>query len=335
MITKNPDPSNMWQMIADYPAQFGKGFDLAVPVQINKPVHKIILVGMGGSALAGDFINCAFVEELNHPIILSRDYVTREKMDENTLVIANSFSGNTAETLSAYKQAIEAGSQVVAIASGGELIERAIKDGVEYIVLRKESKDFQPRMSTGYIFAILTALLIKSGWLHFDMEKQVRAMADKLSIQTTESQGRQLGESLIDTIPLIYTSDEYWPVARTAKIKLNENSKIPAFWNVLPELNHNEMVGFTNTKDNYRVVILKDPDAHPQVERAMLATAHILRERPIGLKATVWDMPAGDKLYKIFATLLTLDWASYFLALKMGVDPTPVDIVENFKAVIK
>jgi glucose/mannose-6-phosphate isomerase len=335
MITKNPDPSNMWQMIADYPAQFGKGFDLAVPVDIRKPVQKVILVGMGGSALSGDLINCAFADELTRPIILSRDYDIREAMDENTLVIVNSFSGNTAETLSAYKQAIDAGAQVVAIASGGDLIERAIKDGVEYIVLKKESKNFQPRMSTGYIFAIITSLLIKSGWLTFDIEKQVREMAAKLSIQTTEGQGRQLGESLVDTIPLLYSSDEFWPVARIGKIKLNENSKVPAFWNVFPELNHNEMVGFSNTKDNYRVVVLKDPDAHPQVERAMLATAHILRERPIGLKATVWDMPAGNKLYKIFATLLTLDWASYYLAIKMGVDPTPVDLVENFKAVIK
>ncbi|MDD5605746.1 MAG: bifunctional phosphoglucose/phosphomannose isomerase [Patescibacteria group bacterium] len=334
-MRNSSDPSNMWQMIADYPAQFGKGFDLSVPVNIKRPITKAILAGMGGSALAGDLINCAFAEELKYPITLSRDYVIRESLDSEVLVIVNSFSGNTAETLSAYTQAVQAGAQVIAIASGGELIRRAVKDGVEYIILKKESKDFQPRMSTGYIFAILTALLIKAQWLNFSAEKQVRQMAQALSQAKTEVLGKQLGESLVGTIPLFYTSDDFWPVARIGKIKFNENAKIPAFWNVFPELNHNEMVGFSQTRDNYRIVILKDPDTHPAIARAMLATAHLLRERPIGLKATIWDMPAGNKLYKIFATLMLLDWASYYLAMQLNIDPTPVKLVEDFKSAIK
>jgi len=334
-IKKNPDPSNMFRMIADYPKQFGKGFELAVKTEVKKPVERIIVTGMGGSALAGDLINCAFEGEIKSPLLISRNYYIAYPLDEKTLVVVVSFSGNTEETLSSYKQAVAAGAQVIVITSGGELLNLAMRDGVEFIKLTKESENFQPRMSSGYIFAILTALTTKAGFLQLLAERQVSEMTAKLTTFSTEIQGKQLGESLLGTIPLIYASDKYWPVARISKIKLNENSKIPAFWNVLPEFNHNEMVGFSNTKDNYRVVMLRDPEDSFKINARMLATGKALRERPIGLKATVWDMIGKTKLEKIFSTLMVMDWASYYLALKMGIDPTPVKLVEDFKAVIK
>lgn len=329
------DPANMHRMITDFPLQFAKGFDLALKTEIRTPVERIILTGMGGSALAGDLINTAFADDIKTPLLISRNYAIPFPLDDKTLVIANSFSGNTEETLAAYNQAIQAGAQVVAMASGGKLLELAMKDGVPYIKTIKESPDFQPRMSSGYIFAILTALLVKAGHLPWTAEKQVREMAEWLATINTELPGRQLGESLFGTIPLIYTSDTYWPVARIAKIKLNENAKLPAFWNVLPELNHNEMVGFTNTNDNYRIVILRDPNDNPDINQRMDKTAEILRGQGIGLKATIWDMMGHSRLEKIFSTLMVMDWSSYYLAMKMGIDPTPVKLVEDFKVLMK
>lgn len=329
------DPSNMYQMIANYPHQFGHGFDLAQRIEIRRPVERIILTGMGGSALSGDLINAAFPEDLKQPILLSRNYAISHPLDATTLVVVNSYSGNTEETITAYRQAIQAGAQVVAIASGGQLLDLASRDTIQWIKIIKESTDFQPRMSSGYLFAILTSLLIKAGWLPVGAEKAVREAAAQLFGINSEGKGKQLGESLLGTIPIIYTADNYWPIARIAKIKLNENAKIPAFWNVFPELNHNEMVGFTNTRDNYRIVILRDPEDDPRVNRHMLVTADVLRSQGIGLKATIWDMEGDSRLVKIFSTLMVMDWASYYLALAMGVDPTPVKLVEDFKALVK
>jgi glucose/mannose-6-phosphate isomerase len=325
----------MYQMIGDYPLQFAKGFDLAMLIDIKRPVDKIILTGMGGSALSGDLINIAFPNDLKQLIQVSRSYEISSPLDEKTLVIANSFSGNTEETLSAYRQAASAGAQVVAIASGGKLEELAHLDGVQFIKVVKESANFQPRMSTGYIFAILTALLIKAGHLPIWIEKEVREMGLQLPDINTEGKGKQLGESLFNTIPIIYTSDSYWPIARIAKIKLNENAKVPAFWNYLPEMSHNELVGFTNTRDNYRIVMLRDPDEDPRISQRMEVTADVLRSQGIGLKATIWDMEGNTRLLKIFSTLMIMDWASYFLALQIGIDPTPVKLVEDFKALMK
>ena len=329
------DPSNMHRMIADFPLQFAKGFDLVIKIEVRTPVERVILTGMGGSALAGDLINSAFADDLRTPLLISRNSTIPFPLDDKTLVIANSFSGNTGETLSAYDQAIQAGAQVIAMASGGKLLERAMRDGVPYIKTVKESPDFQPRMSSGYIFAILAALLVRAGHLPWTAEKQVCEMAEWLQTINTELSGKQLGESLLKTIPLIYAPDAYWSVARIAKIKLNENSKIPAFWYVFPELNHNEMVGFTNTRDNYRVVILRDPDDDPRVNKRIEITAEVLRGQGIGLKATIWDMMGRSRLEKIFSTLGVMDWSSYYLAQRMGIDPTPVKLVEDFKALLK
>ena len=331
----NHDISNMHRMITDFPGQFAKGFDLALKTEIKTPVERVVLTGMGGSALAGDLINIGFVEDITTPLLISRNYTIPFPLDDKTLVIANSFSGNTEETLSAYAQAIESGAQVITMASGGKLLELAMKDGVQYIKTIKESPDFQPRMSSGYIFAILVALLIKAGHLPWVAERQVREMSDWLAITNTELPGKQLGESLLNTIPLIYVSDLYWPVARIAKIKLNENAKVPASWNTFPELNHNEMVGFSNTRDNYRIVMLRDPNDDPRINRRMETTADVLRGQGIGLKATIWDMMGHSRLEKIFSTLMVMDWASYYLAMVMEIDPTPVKLVEDFKALMK
>ncbi len=325
------DPSNMKQMIEDYPLQFGKGFDLTRLVSIKQPINKIIVTGMGGSALAGDLVNSIFGSELPEPLRINRTYTISDKMDSNTLVIAISYSGNTEETLSAFDQAVTAGAQIVAIACGGELPNKAIQASKEYIKLTKDSENFQPRMSSGYTFSIICGLVIKAGWLPEHTEQQVRIMAENLPTFNTEIKGQQLGESLLGTIPLIYTSDSYWPVARIAKIKLNENSKIPAFWNYLPELNHNELVGFTNTKDNFRIIMFKDPEDHPRVTQRMEVTSQVLKQQGIGLKSTIWDMQGNNKLEKTFSTLMMMDWASYYLALAMHIDPTPVDMVEDFK----
>lgn len=325
----------MYRMITNYPLQFGKGFDLVTKTTVKTPVEKIIVTGMGGSALAGDLVNCAFEKSIKSPLLINRNYHISHPLDEKTLVIAVSFSGNTEETLSAYRQAIKTGAQIVAVASGGKLLNMAMRDRVEFIKLIKESENFQPRMSSGYIFAILVGLAQKVGFLPLSAESQVREMADSLLGLNTEIQGKQLGESLFGTIPLIYASDKYWPIARIAKIKFNENSKIPAFWNVLPELNHNEMVGFSNVLGNYRIVMLRDPDDDPKINKRMLVTGDLLRKRPIGLKATVWDMLGQTKLEKMFSTLIVMDFASYYLALKMGIDPTPVKLVEDFKAMIE
>lgn len=117
------------------------------------------------------------------------------------------------------------------------------------------------------------------------------------------------------------------------KIKINENSKTPCFWNYFPELNHNEMVGFTNPQADFSFLMLKDGNDHPQNQKRFDVMAELMRKR--GMDVEIIDMVSGSVFYKIFATLYLGDWVSYYLALAYGQDPTPVDMVEEFKDLVK
>jgi len=151
-------------------------------------------------------------------------------------------------------------------------------------------------------------------------------------VPTLEEEGAALARTLHGATPVIYAPDAFWPLARIWKIKINENAKTPAFWNVFPELNHNEYVGFTNPQGRFHIVMLTDAQDHPRNRKRFDITAATLQERGIGV--TLRAIPEGDIIARYFHTLALADWTSYFLALLYGQDPTPVDMVEDFKALM-
>jgi len=325
------DPSDMHSMIVNYPKQFARGLDLAKEVKLSRDVAEVIVVGIGGSALAPDIVFNLFGGHIIVPTCVHRSYDLPKKVSAQTLVIAISFSGNTEETLSAVELAYEQGARVVAVASGGKLAKFAREHSLPLVLLTRESDNFQPRMSSGYIIAILTQLLVSAGVLATSDKEMLLAAAESLSKMELEQQGKQIAQLLPGRIPLIYTSDSYWPVARIAKIKINENSKTPCFWNVLPEMNHNEMVGFSNTQGvGYFALLLRDLADNSRINRRMEVLAEVLREK--GIESKTVEMPGTNKYEKTLGTLMLMDWVSYWLALELGIDPTPVEMVEKFKA---
>jgi glucose/mannose-6-phosphate isomerase len=154
-------------------------------------------------------------------------------------------------------------------------------------------------------------------------------MAENLKRLNLENQGKNLAQKLTNKIPIIYASDKFKDIAKIWKIKFNENSKTQAFWNYFPELNHNEMVGFTNLQGNFHIIILKDKEDHPRIQKRMAIITDLLKKK--GIEVATIDVLGEDLLTKIFSTLMLGDWASYYLALEYGIDPTPVEIVEDFK----
>ena len=146
----------------------------------------------------------------------------------------------------------------------------------------------------------------------------------------------EVAKKLVNKVPLVYASNKFKCLARIWKIKFNENSKIPAFYNYFPELNHNEMVGFTqiNKKNNaFHVIILRDKNDHLRSLKRMKFFANLMKTK--GIEVDFIEIKNGDLLFKIFSTLLLGDWVSYYLALEYKVDPTPVKIVEEFKKKLK
>lgn len=328
-----PDPSDMYSMIRGYPKQFEKGFRLAEHVQLPSEIKNVVVAGMGGSALAPDVVFNFFQDQLAIPHTVHRSYGLPAGVSRGTLVIVISFSGNTAETISAFTAAMKRDAQVVVITSGGQLETQARERNIPLVRLEKESDNFQPRMSSGYIIAIVTQLLINAGILNVSARQRILSAAYALDKMYLPQLGKQIADLMKGHLPIIYTADEYWPVARIAKIKINENTKIPCFWNVLPEMNHNEMVGFTNPgKVKYFLLMLKDPESDSRINQRMDTLARTLKGR--GIKSLIIEMPGETKFEKTLGSLMLADWVSYWLALEMKIDPTPVDMVEEFKTLM-
>ena len=151
-------------------------------------------------------------------------------------------------------------------------------------------------------------------------------------MDTYEARGQALAKKLVGKTPVIYSSPKYKSVAMVWKIKLNENAKTPAFWNFFPELNHNEMVGYTNPQGKFFIIMLKDKNDDPRNLKRYESTAELLREKEID--SEIIEMEGDDVFSRMFLSITLADWTSYYLALEYDSDPTPVEMVEKLKKIL-
>ena len=320
----------MRQAILDFPKQFAFEPKVENP-RGAKHYDRYIIAGMGGSALPGALLA---QENLDIPIMAHRNYGFPHLTDkelEKTLVIAISYSGNTEETLDAFQTALDRGIDVCAISVGGKLIAQAQQRGVPYIQL--PDAGILPRMALGFI---MMALLVALG--RKDILKSLCQLASTLHADEYEDAGRRLAEQLLRRVPIIYASEHNAAIAYIWKIIFNETSKIPAFCNVLPEVNHNEMEGFDvheSTKhlsDNFVCILIKDGEDNPRIIRRMEILAKLYQKR--GIETHEIEMEGATRLFKIFSSIVLANWASFYIAESYGIDPESVPMVEEFKRII-
>ncbi len=338
---KGIDKSNLRQVIIDSPSQFETGLSLARKIKAKGQSKNVIVSGMGGSALPANLLRtyCNSLFQINptykpFEININRYYsLPPESYSPNALNFIASYSGNTEETISSLEEAHSAKLSFVGLSSGGKIEELCKKYKAPHIKLPVPYPNFQPRMGTGYFFASMFQLLVNQNLLP-DTTHELLALADKLNnrMQDFEKKGMALARKIKGKTPVIYSSPKYKPVAMVWKIKINENAKTPAFWNFFPEMDHNEMVGFTNPQAKFFIIMLKDAQDHARNQRRYESTARLLKEK--GIESEILDMEGDDVFYKIFSSLNLADWTSYYLALEYGQDPTPVDMVEKLKQIL-
>lgn len=337
----NLDKSNFRQFILDTPLQFAVGIDLAKDIKIEGNFNSVTVSGMGGSALPVNLLRtyCNNVFK-NHPeykpfeIYINRYYsLPPEAQEKNSLNIIASYSGNTEEALSSLEEVRKLNLPFVGISSGGELEKLCKQYGASHIKLPIPYPNYQPRMGTGYFFGALFKFLVNQKLVP-DLTGDIIASAEKLneSMSSYEEKGKTLSQVLVGKTPVIYASPKYKSVAMIWKIKMNENAKTPAFWNFFPELNHNEMVGFTNPQAKFFIIMLKDLDDNPKNLKRYESTAELLRKNNID--SMIINMDGSDVFTKMFSSITYSDWTSYYLALEYKQDPTPVDLVEELKKIL-
>lgn len=321
-------------MMSDAIKNFATQFEYEPVVENKKNLKnkkQFVLVGMGGSHLNADLL---VSYRPNFPIHIRRDYGLPDmSQDElkNNLIIASSYSGNTEEVIEAYKEAKKKNLSLAVIAVGGKLIQMAKKDGAPYIQLPDTS--IQPRSALGFSFRALLKLVGEEKIL-----KETNALAKNLDPKKLEKEGKVLAKKMKDKVPVIYCSRANETLAWNWKIKLNETGKVPAFYNVFPELNHNEMTGFDvkpksePLSKNFHFIILKDKSDHKQIQKRMLVVEKLYKKRK--LPVTVIDISNKNYFEKMFTSLVIADWTAVHTANLYDLESEQVPMVEEFKKMI-
>lgn len=301
-------------------------------------IHHIVYAAMGGSALAALLLHTW--PTLDLPFEVVRDYDIPPYVNEHTLFIAASYSGNTEETLSAITEADAKGAQIAVIAGGGKLQQLATEKGYPFIQLPKAE---QPRYAVLYNFRALLQLLEVTGIFHEDYRPVMAEAAAFLNtavaswrpdVSTAKNPAKQIAQELVGKSIVIYGGPKMYPAAYKWKISFNENAKHIAWVNQYPELNHNEFLGWSKQPVDkpYAVVELRSNMEHERVQKRFMVTERLLsgmRPSPIVVK------PEGSTvLAQLLWCILFGDFVSIYLALLNGLNPAPVDLVEKFKKIL-
>ncbi|ADL07608.1 bifunctional phosphoglucose/phosphomannose isomerase [Thermosediminibacter oceani] len=305
-------------------------------------IVNVVITGLGGSAIGGDLVKMLAGDKASLPIFVNRDYTLPSFVDEKTLVIASSYSGNTEETLAAYDEAMKKKARLVAITTGGELKKKAMADEIPVITI---PSGLPPRAAIGYSFFPLLVLLEELGIIHncavqipgaIELLRRVR---DELApeVPGDKNPAKALARKIHGKLPVIYGSQGVTDaLAVRWKGQMNENGKHPAFYNVFPELNHNEIMGFEGDPRllaEMEIVILRSPEENDRVKKRIEITSSLIRDKVSGINE-VW--PAGDtRLERIMYHVIYGDYVSAYLAVLNEKDPTEIDFINILKERMK
>lgn len=284
--------------------------------------QQYIVAGMGGSHLAAGILK-RWKPGINVYVHRSYDLPPYdEAFLEQSLLIASSYSGNTEEVLSFAEAALERGLPLAVIATGGALLALAKKHHLPYIELPDDG--IQPRAALGYTLIALATLVGEPGCV-----SDIHRLGETFQSEMYRELGESLAAEIGAAIPIIYASNENVSVAYNWKIKCNETGKVPAFYNVLPEANHNDMQGFEHVADGFHFIMLHDYEDHLRVQKRMAILADMLEAQGAGV--TTLTVPGDSVLERIFASLAIADWMSLAIAKINHVDPASVPMIEIFK----
>ncbi len=315
----------MKQEFEHFPKQCKEALKLGNGIKLNN-VSQVMIAGMGGSAFPGDVLQAIAGDQIT--VTVNKDYNLPKIMDKNTLVFAISYSGNTEETISCFDEAVKRGYKVIGITAGGELEEKCREKNVEFI---KVPSGIQPRNALGYLCISMLNTLQENKLVNVKLEPIVKDL-EKMEKQLQEK-GEQIAETLLGKVPLIYSSQKLKCLAYGWKIRINENGKTHCFANQFPELNHNELVGYTTKTADFHTVMIKDKDDHQRIKKRFEITKKLIQEK--GFEVTEINTIGSDLTSRIFCTLHLGDWIGYYLAVKKGINPAPVKIVEDLKKELK
>jgi len=336
------DKSGMARVLAETPLYYEAAWEIGDRVDVKlDPTHieQLLFLGMGGSAIGGSLFKDWGYGQLTIPIDVVKDYLLPRYVDKHTLTFGVSYSGETEETLTAFLEALRRSCPSIGLSSGGLLEKLCAKYSAPYL---KVPSGFQPRAALPYlslpIFRILDNLGLVAG-LGSEVAEAVAVLKSvsskiKPSVPKNQNQAKHIATEIKDTFPFIYSSREFTTVAYRFKAQLNENSKILTSYGVLPELDHNEVVGWEGASPDFSkmvsVILIRDHDEPPEIKARFEITKELIGEK----SEKIYEIYAAGrtKLAKMLSTIYLGDYISFYLATLKGVDPTPVKNISTLKS---
>lgn len=322
----------MDQLVAEFPQQLLEALQIGQAASIRPhtaPIYRAHAAGLGGSGIGANFVASFIREECGIPYTVSKGYSVPKYVDHNTLAIASSYSGNTEETLESFQQFLQSGAKVVCIASGGKLIEAAREHGLDFIQLPGGKP--APRACLGYSLVQQLFVFHKLGFISAYTLDAVKQAADLLAEEQEliQEKAAQIAGYLLGKLPIIYVSDRMEPVAVRFRQQLNENSKMLCWHHVLPEMNHNELVGWRDSHPEAAVVYLRNSDDHFRNQLRIDINKEIIGNYT---NSIIEIFSRGENLIVRSLYLVHLvDWISVYLAERKQIDAMEIKVIDYLK----
>jgi glucose/mannose-6-phosphate isomerase len=339
-LFKSIDPNDMLHHITGFPEQCRQAWQIAKSIALPeeyRQIRNIVVLGLGGSAIGGDLVRTLVAGECPLPLIVNRDYALPAFVGPDSLVIASSYSGHTEETLMTSADALKAGAKIVAVATGGELARWAKQHHLPVISFSYKA---QPRAAVGYSFSLVLGVLASLGYIKDksqDMDEAISVMKVWQSeicetIPAAQNRAKQIAQWIFGGLPIVYGAGYLSEIARRWKGQFNENAKAWGFFEQMPELNHNAVVGYacpSAVRDVIRVVLLRSSLDHPRNQRRFEVTEDILKRQDVSTQRV--NARGVSALAQMLSVVHLGDYVSYYLAMLYGSDPTPVDTITYLK----
>ena len=321
----------MKELIKDFTNQIAHAIVIGnayEPSEWNANISNVLISGLGGSGIGGTIAAEVVASEAHIPIVTNNGYFIPNFVSINTLFLACSYSGNTEETISAAKLAHEEGAKIVVISSGGKLKELADELGWDFIGIPGGQP---PRASFGLSFPEVLYVLHAHDIISKKFEKELEAAIKLLDDNEAaiQEEAKQVTEKLFGKIPVIYAADGFGGVATRFRQQVNENSKMLCWHHVIPEMNHNELVGWRDKNEDLAVIIFRNETDFKNIQARMEINKGTFAEYT-NTTIEVWSKGTSDLQRALYLIHLG-DWVSFFLGEKKGVDITEVKVIDHLK----
>ncbi len=336
---KKNDPDDMLDRVMALPDQIGEALDICAEMSLSKNLtgrkfENIVLCGMGGSAITGDIVSSLLSSELQVPFSVVRNYHLPDYIGENTLLILVSYSGNTEETISCMMEGINRKAGIFGISSGGKVMDICQENQLDHQII---PKGWPPRTAVGYlVIPVLRVLEIlglsrtPADAMAYDIITLLESIRNSYLSGSETVLNKIVGE-LEDKLLMVYSPPELAPAARRWMCQVNENSKKLAHWGTIPEMNHNELVGWCDDPlfNNYFLVFLSHDNIEPRIAKRIDLSSKLIQSRNI--PSMILELPGDNTVQSLMAGLYIGDIISLYLAGQRGMDPSPVSAIDKLK----